>query len=228
VSGPSVIRGAPWLLFYRAAGAIGVATSDDGHRWTKIPGTTLTPDQGAEGDALGPPAAVRLGASGGASGASGAVGARVRVYYPARGALFAAEADLADFQARRPPRWTRLDGDPATPGRDPMLAGAPFALALERVTARAAETPVGRLRHDLYFTARVPSSGPTATTATTTTTIGFAASYTGDRFLAAAAPILPRSPAARGPTETPYRDGALLLYVGHAGARDAILAARSP
>jgi hypothetical protein len=212
VSGPSVIRGTPWLLLYNAAGAIGVATSADGHVWQKIPGTTLTPDA-TEGGALGPPAAVR-------------VGDRVRVYYPAGGQIWSAETDLAGIVAHRPPIWERLDGDPTTPARDPMLAESDlqFGVALERVTARAAPTPADRLRYDLYVTARLPSAdaGPPSTA------VGFASSYTGDRFLAAAGPILPIAPAARAATETPYRDGALLLYVGRAGVRDAILAARSP
>jgi hypothetical protein len=207
-----VIRGVPWLLFYNAAGAVGVATAVDGHVWQKIPGTTLTPDA-TEGGPLGPPAAVQ-------------VGDRVRVYYPAAGQIWAAETDLAGIVAHRPPVWMRLDGDPTTPVRDPMIARSdlPFGVALERVSARAAPTPAGRLRYDLYLTARLASAdgGPSSTA------VGFASSYTGDRFLAAAGPILPLSPAARAATETPYRDGALLLYVGRAGVRDAILAARSP
>jgi hypothetical protein len=210
VSGPSVLMGSPWLLLYNAAGAIGVATSTDGHLWDKIHGTTLTPNGAEEGTALGPPAAVRLGD-------------RVRVYYSASGAIYAADTDAEGLLAGRIPIWTRLDGDPSTPERDPMLTGVSYGLAIERVFARAAPTPAGRLRHDLYFTVRIPASGTQPST-----TCGFASSYSGDRFLAADAPILPLTPAARGPAETPYRDGALLLYVGRAGARDAIWAAKSP
>jgi hypothetical protein len=208
VRGPSVLSGRPWLLFYSAAGAIGWAAAYDGKSWQKGPGPSLVADGAAEGSALGAPAAVRLGDF-------------VRVYYPAAGAIWAAEALFADLARGVPVGWSRVDGDPTTPARDPMLAGAPFAAALGRVSARAAATPADRLRHDLYFTAETGITN-------TPTACGFAASFTGDRFEVAAAPILPLVPAARSPAMTPYRDGALLLYVQHSGVTDAIAAALSP
>jgi hypothetical protein len=208
VSGPSVVRGQPWLLFYRAGGAIGWATSSDGHRWTKGPGPTLWANGAEEGTLLGPPAAVRLGDV-------------VRVYYPAGGSLFAAEAPFSALARGVPTGWVRLDGDPSTPARDPMVTGAPFATALGRVTARAAATPAGRLRHDLYFTAATGNMQ-------SPTTCGYAASYTGDAFEVAGAPILPLIPVTRAPTMTPYRDGALLLFVARSGAHDAVAAGLSP
>jgi hypothetical protein len=209
VAQPAVIWSSPWLLFYAAGGGIGVATAADGHRFTKTPGTTLVPRGAEEGSALSSPAAVLLGD-------------RVRVYYVASGQVFAAEADFATLAAGHPAVWTRLDGDPTTPARDPMLAPMSWARRIERVTARAALTPAGRMRHDLYVSAEVLSDGSSSIGC------GYAASYTGDRFLAADAPILPERPVARAPTETPYRDEALLLYVAHRGVRDAILAAVSP
>jgi hypothetical protein len=207
VAQPAVIWSAPWLLFYAAGGGIGVASAVDGHRFTKTPGTTLVPRGAEEGGALSSPAAVRLGD-------------RVRVYYVAAGKVFAAETDFGPLAAGQPADWTRLDGDPTTPARDPMLSPPVWAGRIERVTARAAATPAGRLRHDLYITARVLPDGPVG--------CGYAASYTGDRFLSADAPILPLKPGGRAPTETPYRDEALLLYVNRTGVRDAILAGVSP
>ena len=50
----------------------------------------------------------------------------------------------------------------------------------------------------------------------------------GDDFLVAPAPIVPPKLDARSPAETPYRNGALLLYVQKFGANDAIAAALSP
>ena len=80
------------------------------------------------------------------------------------------------------------------------------------------------MRHDLYFTA---VTAPTPMQPTIST-CGFASSFTGDRFVTASAPILPLKSATRAPAETPYRDGALLLYIERSGAHDAVAAAHSP
>ena len=213
VYGPSVVRDEPWILFYGGGGSIGWAlftTQNYMHVYAKAPGPALRPNVREEGNALGAPAAVRI-TDGGSD--------RLRVYYPANGMIWAAEASYADVHAGLETTWTRLDGDPSTPERDPMLRGAPYALSIERVFARAARTPAGRLRHDLYFTAR---TGPD------TTTIGFASSFTGDEFQVAPMPILPAKQLARAPAETPYGDGAVLFYVQRSGGKDAIAAARSP
>ncbi|MFI5291040.1 MAG: hypothetical protein ACHQ17_15375, partial [Polyangia bacterium] len=202
-----------WVLFYSAGGAIGWSTAADGHSYLKAPGPALFADGAEEGHLLGAPAAVRLGD-------------RVRVYYAANGSIWAAEAPWADIIARRATTWTRIDGDPSTPVRDPMVRGAPYAISVDRPQARAAMTPGGRLRHDLYFTAIIPSlSGPAGTT---TTTAGFASSFTGDLFEVAPAPILPAMQVGRSPAETPYQDHAILLYADQFGARQAIAAAESP
>jgi hypothetical protein len=205
VASPSIVADSPWLLFYAAAGAIGVATSADGESWSRGPGPALSADGGDEGTALGPPAAVRLGDV-------------VRLYYPARGALWAAEAPWADLAAGRAATWTRLDGDPSTPGRDPMVASAPYAVGLGRACARARPTATGRLRHDLYLTAETSAAD---------STIGFAASYTGDLFQVTPQPIL-APPTARSPAMTLYGDGALLLFIAANGSHDAVGAALSP
>jgi hypothetical protein len=220
VTGPSLIAGDPvvpratWILFYSGGGAIGWATAPAitlGHTWTKAPGPALLADGAEEGTELSSPAVVRLDD-------------RVRVYYLAAGAIWAADAPYADVVAGRATTWTRLDGDPATPARDPMLRAPSWAVSIGRFTARAATTPTGRVRHDLYFTA------VTAATSTqeSVSTCGFASSFTGDGFATAPAAILPLRSATHAPAETPYRDGALLLYIQRAGARDAVAAARSP
>jgi hypothetical protein len=220
VSGASLIAGEPvvpggiWIIFYSGGGAIGWATAPAvtlGHKFAKAPGPALVANGAEEGSQLSSPAVVRLGD-------------RVRVYYYAASAVWAAEAPWADVVAGNATTWTRLDGDPGTPERDPMLRTPPWALSIARVTARADQTPAGRVRHDLYFTA---VTAPTAAQPSIST-CGFASSFTGDRFEVAAAPILPLKNATRAPAETPYRDGALLLYIERSGARDAVAAAHSP
>jgi hypothetical protein len=224
VSSPSVIRAAPWILFYGGGGAIGWATAADGHTWVKAPGPALEANNLEEGHLLASPSAVRIDD-------------RVRVYYLAENAVWAAEAPFADVAAGRAATWTRVDGDPSTPARDPMLDGNGLTLAtstlsvgvsaLARVTARAGQTPAGRVRHDLYYTAML-QQGPTTAGKTGMSTCGFASSFTGDRFALGPAPILPIMQTTRSPAETPYRDGAVLLYVESDGARQAIAAATSP
>jgi hypothetical protein len=220
VSGASLVAGDPvvphgvWVMFYAGGGAIGWATAPAitlGHNWTKAPGPALLADGAEEGTELSSPAVVRLQD-------------RVRVYYLAAGAIWAAEAPWVDVVGGRATTWTRLDGDPATPARDPMLRAPDWALSIGRFTARADRTPAGRVRHDLYFTAvTAPTSAQPSTS-----TCGFASSFSGDRFELSATPILPLKSATHAPAETPYRDGALLVYVQRTGARDAIAAARSP
>ena len=214
VAGDPVVPGGIWVLFYAGGGALGWATAPAitlGHKWTKAPGPALVADGAEEGTELASPAVVRLGD-------------RVRVYYLAAGAVWAAEAPWSDVVAGQRTTWTRLDGDPGTPERDPMLRAPDWALSIGRFTAHADQTPAGRVRHDLYFTA---VTAPTAAQPSIST-CGFASSFTGDRFVTSAVPILPLKSATPAPAETPYRDGALLLYIEHTGARDAVAAAHSP
>lgn len=215
VAGDPVVPGGEWILFYAGGdGAIGWATAPAitlGHQWTKAPGPALFGDGGEEGMQLSSPAVVRFDD-------------RVRVYYLAAGAIWAAEAPWNDVAAGVATTWTRLDGNPATPERDPMLRAPEWALSIGRFTARAAKTPAGRVRHDLYFTALTAPTNAQPTIST----CGFASSFTGDRFEVARAPILPLRSATHAPAETSYRDGALLLYIERSGARDAIAAALSP
>jgi hypothetical protein len=217
VQSPSLIAGNPivpaarWIMFYNAGGAIGLATSTTGTDWSKHDGPTLIADGAEEGDSLSSPAAVRIGD-------------RVRVYYLASGAVWAAEAEYAEVAAMRSVSWTRLDGDTRSSGRDPIITRPTWARAIVGVTAHVTETPAGRLRHDLYFTA----ASATYMRLSTTTGCGFASSYTGEDFVIAAAPIVPISQPRRGPAETPYRAGALLLFIEQAGARRSVAAATSP
>ena len=162
-------------------------------------------DGGDEGASLGPPAAERLGAV-------------VRVYYPAAGSLWAAEAPFDEVAAGRATAWTRLDGDPTTAARDPMVGGAPWATAIGRAMARTVITPAGRPRHDLYFSGTRAMNLPS--------TIGFSASFTGDRFAVAALPIL-TPPEASSPSVAAVGDELLLLFSAPDGHR-AIGAALSP
>lgn len=207
VSQPSVLWTQPWLMFYAAAGMIGWATAADGHTWTKAPGPALIANTAEEGGSLSSPAAVRIGD-------------RIRVYYLAAGAVWAADAPAADVLAGRATEWTRLDGRPETPARDPMLRVPSWALALGRSTARAARTPAGRMRHDLYFTAMTAPMGAQGAG----TNIGFASSFTAEDYATAAAPIVAVHAPVRSPAETPYGDKALLLYVAQ-GVRSVISAA---
>jgi hypothetical protein len=213
VAGPAVIEGKggdPWLMFYGAGGAIGYATSVDGKSWEKQPGPTLTA-VAEEGAGLQPPGAVRIGD-------------RVRLYYAdqAGTAIWAADAALAELLSGGSVTWVRLDGKPSTPERDPMVAWTAFGVGFGRVFARAAQTPVGRVRHDLYFAVwTMPAGARTAP--------GFATSFTGDYFQVSAQSIVPRSTdSIRSPTMAPYGAGAVLLYIDKAGVRDAVAAAVSP
>ena len=214
VAGDPVVPGGVWIIFYTGGGAIGWATAPAitlGHKWTKAPGPALLADGAEEGTELSSPAVVRLDD-------------RVRVYYLAQGAIWAAEAPWSDVVAGGATHWARLDGEPTTPARDPMLRAPDWALSIGRFTARAAKTPAGRVRHDLYFTAvTAPTSAQPSISS-----CGFASSFTGDRFSVASTPILPLGTATHAPAETPYRDGALLLFIERAGSRDAVAAARSP
>jgi hypothetical protein len=214
IAGDPVVPGGVWILFYAAGGALGWATAPAvtlGHEWTKAPGPALLANGAEEGHVLSSPAVVRIDD-------------RVRVYYLAEGALWAVDAPFDDVVTGRATTWVRLDGDPATPARDPMLRAPSWASAIGHVSARAVRTPVGRWRHDLYVTVMVPATDRRVATSSA----AFASSFTGDRFATGDKPILPLDQPRRGPAETPYRRGALLLYIEHLGARDGVAAALSP
>jgi hypothetical protein len=210
VAAPSVVRGSPWLLFYSAAGAIGLATSRDGDTWEKRAAPVLVADATTEGATLGAPAAVRIDD-------------QVRLYYEAGGSIWAAQAPLASFSGADPIPWTRLDGEPSTVERDPMVRASrvSFGAAIARPFARAGRTPADRLRHDLVFTVETGQVD-------VPTTCGYAGSFSGFDFAVAQTPILPPKLVTRAPTVAPYEDGAVAIYVQLRGVRDGLVAAKSP
>ncbi len=209
VRSPTVLAGSPWFLFYAAGDAIGLATSADGKTWQKAEAPVLTANHAGEGDSLHFPSAVRDGD-------------RVRLYYSAAGAVWAAEAAFTDLETRSVPTFSRLDGNPSTAVRDPMLAGAPYAIEIGRPFARLEKTPTGRNRTDLYF-------GATLTRATAssdaTTNCGVAASFSGYNFAVSASPILAARPATDSPAVVLFSNQLLLLYRQQASGHYAIAAA---
>ena len=218
VQSPSAIWDSPWVLFYASGGAIGWAVGPDGHAWQKAPGPALFAE-GPEGQSLTSPSAVRLGDV-------------LRVYYVGNHRVWAAEAPWADIAAARATTWHRVDGDATTPALDPILDPTGLTVAASsatvsvtgvgRLTARAGLTPTGRVRHDLYLTFSTTGMPPADRACV------FASSLTGDRFEVAPTPLLPLRESAHAPAETPYLDGALLLYVKTLGSHGAIAAATSP
>jgi hypothetical protein len=140
----------------------------------------------------GPPAAVRIGDE-------------IRIYYPKDGAIHASQGtpdNLRDLGV--------------------MVDGAPYGISLGRVFARSAETPAGRLRHDLYF------SVATATLPT----CGWAASYDGASFEVYSRPIVDPKQSIHACAMTPYQadgvDSALALWIQQRGARQVLFAGKSP
>jgi hypothetical protein len=239
VSAPSVLAprapGRPWLLFYAAGGKLGLATSPDGHSWSRRAEPILFADGTDEGSVLGSPAAVRLSAPDSATGVEA-----VRLYYLAAGAVWVAEANAARLEEGAGD-WTRLDCKPSTPQRDAVVArnGVPTLVDLRRVTARLTTTPTGRVRHDLYlggWTGRRASTDPTSRLYDTLFFGGgYAASYDGLRFDVARAGVLPTRVSGRAPFVLPYADappidektagGSLLFYVDLFGGRDSFAVA---
>ena len=213
MSGASVVRPAegPWLLFYEAGGAIGIAVSDDGVAWNKAAVPALLANGAEEGATLGAPAAVMIDAM-------------VRLYYQAgtRGDLWAADAPLAELGSGTPAAWIRLDGDPVTAARDPLIAADRVQTRLGRTCAVSSVTPIGRRRHDLFL-----STAATPGVATSVAAIRAASSFDGLHFAVGSQPIM-APPDARSPTVAPWRGGFLLLFTAKHAMRDGIAAALSP
>ncbi len=162
VLAPSVIEGEPWLMFYATgAGTIGLATSTDGHAWSKQAGPIFS-----QTEAVSLPSAVKIGD-------------RLRLYFWAGGAIWAVESPYAAVVAGTP-SWQPVDGDLATPTRDPMLGGLPFAASIGRAFARVEETPSGRVRHDLFVGGMGLDQKATS---------GWAATYEGTSFEPFSLPI---------------------------------------
>jgi len=205
----------PMRMVYEAGGAIGFAVATDGigHLWQKNATPLLQANGLEEGAALTSPSLARIEAQ-------GSQGERLRIYYLASGQVWAAEAPLAD-----PTAMVRLDGNPRTPARDPVLAQLPFLTGLEKVSARAASTPTGRQLVSLYLSGPVPS---TATTPARTS--GVAAAFDGLGFEVVPSPILPRLEEGHSPSlaSLAYGPKMLLFYARRIGPYDAIAIAASP
>lgn len=173
LSGPFVLRvNDEILLYYAAAGGIGVARSKDGFVFRKEPGPILARDPASpwEVTELRAPAVYVL------------PDARVRMFYASGVAIGEAEAiDGVHFQ--------RVDPDPSTPIIEPVLIpaqpAAPGSLLPNEKppfdTARVGDpcavtrtTPAGRLHVRVLYTG-VDESGASA--------IGFAARYGDTGFL---------------------------------------------
>ena len=217
IAGDPVVPGGIWILFYAGGGAIGWATAPAvtlGHNFAKAPGPALLADGAEEGTELSSPAVVRLGD-------------RVRVYYLAAGAIWAAEAPCE--RRRRRPRHHAGRGSTAIRPRPRAIrccARRAWALSIDRFTARAARD-AGRSRAPRSLLHRCHR-------ANTAAAVDQHLRASPARSPAIASPSPPRrscrsSSATHAPAETPYRDGALLLVHRSArGARDAVAAARSP
>ena len=168
LSGPFVVRaGADVLLYYAAAGGIGLARSSDGGlTFQKVPGPIFVRDPAVAWETT----QVR------APGVYVLPDGRSRLLYTAGPCI--GEAESTDGV-----RFTRLDADPSTPAIDFVLGpGAPAApgslLPNEKPpfdTASVADaspstriTPAGRLHVRVLYTGRDPAG---------VSTIGFAARY---------------------------------------------------
>ena len=168
VFAPSVLEGAPWLMFYATgAGVIGLATSSDGHLWQKRAQPIFAEDD----KIVTLPSAVRIGE-------------QLRLYFSREGAIWAVEAPFASFTSgvSGTPSWQPVDGDLGTLERDPMLSALPFCTSMGRAHARVEATPAGRLRHDLFV------GGVNLVQKATS---GFAATFVGTSFEPFLLPIAP-------------------------------------
>jgi len=203
----------PMRMVYEAGGAVGFAVANDGigHLWQKNPMPILTANGLEEGAKLSSPSLARI---------EGKDGDRLRVYYLANGVVWAAEAPIAD-----PTQMVRLDGNPRTPERDPVLTGLPFLTGLEKVSARAADTATGRQLVSLYLSGPIPNTAAEAPRGS-----GYAAAYDGLAFEILPSPILPRLEAGHSPSlaSLMYGPKALLFYARRIGPYDAIAIGVSP
>ena len=216
---PALAPGGRSLLFYQAAGRIGLAVGDgttttgnaSGAHFTKaaMPVLSALPEEGA---ALASPAAFVLRTS------DGTPTDTVRLFYLAGGALYAADASFSALVSLAP-NFVRVDGDPATPARDPMLrAGdASWLKRLGRTTARSLRTAAGSARYDLFVSGAVDKPS----------VVGFASSFDALHFSVAATPFLDAKDD-HAPSVTAYNARSVLLFTRSEGIRTIIAAATSP
>lgn len=224
---------APYGLLYEAGeGVIGYAESEDGLQFTRASDEPLlAPDPSRapeEGSRVGSPAAVwtspgrllLLYEAPDAPGALGALGG---------GAIFGAALEVSpDLPVGAPGHLTlsRLDADPRSPERDPVLGPDPF---LDTFDEAAVSSPwlqtsqiADRLVYDLFYSGRDAGGD---------VTVGFAGSHDGlffQRF--DKNPILPRNNALeRDPSVVLHGTWAVMFYTEVRVARlQTIGAARYP
>jgi hypothetical protein len=200
-------------MFYAAGGAIGWATAPDGHLWQKGAGPLLRGEWLGLG-ALGSPAALRL--------PDGRV--RLLLLDTDRDQVHALDWDETALAAGAPPAPGPLvDGDPATPALDPLLARPAWIHHIFHVSARAAPL-AGRLRYDLYLGVEAQDPDDPGERLIT---LAHAAAFDGLRFESGRAPIVPVNDV-RAPAAARLGPRVALFYVLRQGARDAIAAAVSP
>jgi hypothetical protein len=203
IHSPSMLDGPPYVMFYAANDAIGWAVANDAaaHNFIKAPGPAFAAD--TEGGPVSSPAAVR-------------VGDKIRVYYLAAGAIWAAEGSRADVEAGLPTTWTKLPG--------PLIrqTDVPFLSVLEHLQARAPFTPAGRQRFDLYM------SGPIIDPKLKIHTVAGASSFDGLDFTVVKTPLLPKGEAGTSPTPAIYGPKQVLFFSRRFGSYDAIAAAITP
>jgi hypothetical protein len=211
---PSVLRaGGKVLLFYAAAGGIGMASSGDGLTFTKAAGPVLAPDASVAWETTTPavPSVAAL------------PDGRLRMLYAS--SLFIGEAESTDGGAT----WKRLDADPSTAAMDPVLGPGP-ALSADAAAAiadsgvkppfdtaqvtdpclRPRVTAAGRLQYRVLYTGYVDSPG----TAGRNGTIGYAARY-GDSgpLVRQTAPVYSVGKHERAPTVFDFGATDSMLYV---------------
>ncbi len=213
VSSPDVaaLPGGGFVMAYgTAAGALGLARSADGVAWQPQPSPALEADaaQGEE-SALRAPSVVAL-----------ADGSLV-VAYASAGAIWLARSPRVDGAL------ARVDADPRTPRRDPLLAatgpgvpadgGAPGfeSGAIDDPELTVESTAIGRPIWRLYYTARsVPFSMDAGVAPSVA--IGMAASFDGVTFTRFGAPVLSSraDPTISAPTTLADDARRTLLYAG--------------
>lgn len=212
VGGASAVRvDGQIFLFYAALGGIGLATSDNGLDFHKLPGPILDANAGGTWELTAPhsPSVARL------------PDGRYRMLYTAGRCIGEAEGSS---DART---WKRLDADPSTPEPDPIFCPSapvdssalapgeqpPFdttqvddPLLLPRIT------PSGRLHIRVLYTGygEIPDDGGPRPSA-----IGFAGRF-GDSgpLERASSPVFSVGKHERGPALFDRGDGTALLYVG--------------
>ncbi len=187
------------LLFYSAGGAIGVARGPAGATptLTKL-GPLLMPD--ANEGALSSPSVVQIGS-------------RLRLYYVARGQVWAADSALTDWSGAavgKLPAVQRLDAKAETAERDPfVIARGSLDASIDHARARVFVTELGRRRFDVYF------SGPAATVGGGVAT--YASAYDdGEPMQTAATPLIATGGSA-APSVLPYGHDSILFYIDLSG-----------